>query len=361
MARPDSRDRLLGVELLRGVASALVVAFHLGGMARLRAGYDGAATLAGAAGVDLFFVISGFIMIHATRRGLSPGVFLRRRFARIFPLYALATALAFALSFETARGGGGEPVWRLLASLAFLPTIGPKGEIAPVFEPGWTLQFEAFFYLALAFAATLAPRRRLLLLCALLLGAVAAGAPVPAKNAAFACWTDPLLLEFLAGCLIARLHATGRLTAPPRAAFAAILAGAVLILAGAACAATRPHLLDHWRWLVWGVPASAIVGGVVALERTGVFCRVPGAAPWGERSYALYLTHPFVVSAAGLALRRAPDARASAFPVALAAFALCLAVAALVHARVERPLARWIGGAAPRPSSTGRKPVPEQA
>jgi exopolysaccharide production protein ExoZ len=351
MTEAAEQDRFIGIQILRGLAAASVVAFHLGGMARLRAGFDESATLAGAAGVDLFFVISGFIMIHTTRRGLNPRDFLRRRFSRIVPLYALVTLLAYAESLLGAHGGGGEALWRLAAALAFIPSYNSKGEIAPVFEPGWTLHFEAFFYLALALAATIVPRRRLAVLCVLLVGAVAAGALLSPRNGALACWSHPLLLEFLAGCLIAHVHATRRWTPPPktaqRTAVLAILFGVSLLLFAAFHGAGRPHWIDHWRFLVWGAPAAAIVAGFVALERTGVFSRFAGAALWGERSYALYLTHPFVISAAGLALRGAPDARAVALPAALAAFLLSLALAALVHARVERPLqqrfqAKWM-------------------
>ncbi|SNB70839.1 Peptidoglycan/LPS O-acetylase OafA/YrhL, contains acyltransferase and SGNH-hydrolase domains [Rhodoblastus acidophilus] len=349
-AESGAAERFLGVQILRGLAAAMVVVFHLGRMAQLRAGADGAATLVGAAGVDLFFVISGFIMAHTTRNGLAPGDFLRRRLARIFPLYALATALAFALSFKTTAGGGGETLARLAASLAFFPTFSPKGEIAPVFEPGWTLQYEAMFYAALALASALTPRNRLVLLAAMLLGAVGAGALLSPRGAALACWTSPLLLEFLAGCLIARLHDAG-FAPPPRVAAAMIALGAGLLCAGAALAAGA-QFTQHWRWLVWGAPAAVIVAGVVALERTGVFARFASFARWGDRSYALYLTHPFVASLAGLALRDAHGAYAP--PVALAAFALSLAVAAVVHARIEQPLARAFSpGAAARAVRVG--------
>jgi exopolysaccharide production protein ExoZ len=339
--------RLSGLQILRGVAAMLVVVFHLGRTAHFQAGLDDAATLVGAAGVDLFFVISGFIMIHTTRRGLAPGAFLRRRLARIAPLYGLATLLAFGLAGLAPRAAGSEPLWRLAAALTFFPSFNAKGEIAPVFEPGWTLQYEAFFYVVLALASALSFRRRLAILSAALLGAVAAGAldhVTPfALPAPLACWTDPLLLEFLAGCLIARLHAAGRLALAPAAAAALILLGAALLLVAATAAAARPHWIEHWRWLAWGGPAAAIVAGVASLERRVDFSRFSFAVRLGDSSYALYLSHVFVVAAAGQALRLAPSLLATnaadlLAPVGAAAFCGALAVGSFVHARIETPL-----------------------
>ena len=93
----------------------------------------------GAAGVDVFFVISGFIMVYVSRRETTPAGFLRARVARVVPLYWLVTMVTMALRHDAGPA-------RLLCSLAFWPHAGFDGRDDPVIIQGWTLNYEAFFY-----------------------------------------------------------------------------------------------------------------------------------------------------------------------------------------------------------------------
>src|SRR5262245_57088166 len=93
---------LVYVQVLRFLAAFAVVAFHAWGVApegyKVPDGFTSFVLAHGGHGVDLFFVISGFIIFYATHRAtLSAGAFLRRRVERIVPLYFLVTLAATLL------------------------------------------------------------------------------------------------------------------------------------------------------------------------------------------------------------------------------------------------------------------------
>jgi exopolysaccharide production protein ExoZ len=143
--------KIESVQALRAVAALSIAILHVlheatgldsGGMiARWHA------ALPWAAGVDLFFVISGFVMVYASDelfgRLDAPRLFIVRRLIRIVPLYWAATTL-FLLVALTARSSVSEgigSVTNVIMSYAFLPTRRPDGSIQPIYSLGWTLNY----------------------------------------------------------------------------------------------------------------------------------------------------------------------------------------------------------------------------
>src|ERR1700678_3437262 len=184
---------LLSIQALRALAALAVVAYHA--LQWDRGGFE-----VGRAGVDVFFVISGFIMWHVTSgRNVAPGAFLWRRFTRVAPLYWLATlgvlgvALVWPGFLPEVRPG-----WRHLAlSLAFIPHLDPRGLPFPTLPPGWTLDYEAVFYTIFA-AALLGPRAwRGRTVIGALLAVVAFGFLL--ADPFYYLGANPMLLQFAAG------------------------------------------------------------------------------------------------------------------------------------------------------------------
>jgi peptidoglycan/LPS O-acetylase OafA/YrhL len=244
------------------------------------------------AGVDLFFIISGFVMVTSTRRlAARPGawrIFLQRRAMRLVPLYWLLTCAKYAVAvLEPGLTPHTRPdLANFLASLAFIPARDAAGQIRPVLPVGWSLNFEVFFYLL--FAAALAWRLRPVWLVAPL-GIVAVAGffrapdwPAPLFLA------NPMVLEFAGGMLV--WYAITRGWRPPTR-------WAVVMAAGAFAVLLALPLAGPLRCLVWGAPAAAIVAIAVAMEpRWGK--RLPASVlRIGDASYAIYLVHPFVVPA----------------------------------------------------------------
>jgi exopolysaccharide production protein ExoZ len=281
---------LVSIQYLRAAAAVGVLIFHASQKAGLQFGM-------GAAGVDIFFVISGFIMwVVSTRRAYSPGEFLLRRAGRIAPLYWCVTLFVVAVDvlrpsvFPNMRLSAGH----VIQSLLFVPHADPAGQVAPVIVPGWTLNYEVFFYLAFALTLLLPARRRAMVLSAGLVLLCLAGLAIPRGQPIVAAYTDPLVLEFVAGVWLAKAWQAGRLGSPARA-WAAILAGGLILLAVGATGADA----SGWARLpYWGLPALLIVWGALSLERARRTRPIAALKLMGDASYSIYLAHGLALSVA---------------------------------------------------------------
>lgn len=277
------QQTLSGIQYLRAAAAIAVVLFH----AAEKTGYHFAI---GAAGVDVFFVISGFIMwVVSARREPTPLQFLRARIRRIVPVYWLATAVMVAGAL-----GGLFPnlvlsVGHVLASLFFVPTRSPSnGEIWPVLVQGWTLNYEMFFYVVFAGTLLLPRAWRLPAIGALFGLLVIAGTLFVPDNAVLLSFTRPIILEFVAGMVIGELWLKGKVPSPAMG-----LALIALALSGFATIQVAGLPFDA---LVCGPLAAALVVGVLALEAGRRIRFVPIAVVLGDASYAIYLWHTFAIS-----------------------------------------------------------------
>jgi len=176
-------------------------------------------TRLGSRGVDIFFVISGFIMVYATRKlgeEVSPlqscATFLGKRFIRVVPLYWLALLITvypyFFNWFETATLT--PDLISIFKDYAFIPhlSIDPdeKGEIFPALIQGWTLNYEVFFYLIFGIAI-LTRHKRILTVTAVLAGLVLLGHLHHFHEIPALFYTNTILLEFIFGMLLYEIYA----------------------------------------------------------------------------------------------------------------------------------------------------------
>ncbi|MHA6288812.1 acyltransferase family protein [Maricaulis sp. CAU 1757] len=321
------------VQHLRALAVLLVVLAHLHqGEARFFPdAVLGDFAYVGFAGVDIFFVISGFIIHHLYRhRRTLSGRFFLDRANRIFPLYWIFTGLAlvgYAVMADELRADPGDI--DLAGSLLLFPLGHP-----PILQVGWTLTHELWFYgvYGLALALPRAGRAGLALLWGgLSLAVLVSGWQAP--NAWLAVAVSPFNLQFLAGVLLAEFEPQAR----ARRWLPLVMAGAgaglalawtadggltTLAAAGARVAVFTPLAVGVvWSFLAWRP----------ALWRT--------VERIGDASYAIYLSHLLVI---GVLARMLPQlvpvpALLSAlyWPLGLGA---CLIVGVLTHYLLERPL-----------------------
>ena len=191
------------IQALRAIAALLVVADHT----LLNVVHDQSPTMTqlagrlGSAGVYLFFVISGFIMVHICWKTFGQKRaavdFLRRRVIRIVPLYWFATIAAFAYHRVSATHGANADLSELLYSLAFIPHANNEGLWEPVLPQGWTLNYEMMFYLIFALSLFL-PRHMALPALGLTLAAIVIAGPIM-PNEALQYLASPIVLWFLFG------------------------------------------------------------------------------------------------------------------------------------------------------------------
>lgn len=322
--RARHSGKFVGVQYLRGIAALLVVLHHIRnpveGLFNPVAGYS-----AGQRGVDVFFVISGFIMFTAARDE-SFVQFLLRRVVRVVPLYwlatlALAAVLAVSGKMDTAH-------WVALGlSLLFVPHYSAElpGAIMPLLDPGWTLNYEMFFYLL--FAVALLTRRVVPSMTAAIAALVLAGVAVQPTSPVAATYTNPLLLEFLGGLLIGYLF---HRHAPPALDWL-IWPGFVLLL--------LPGADDGARVIAAGLPALAIVAGVISADIAGKTPHSAFLKLMGDASYSIYLSHYFTLRLAIAAWRRLPiEGWPQFIGFAVTGGVGSVAVGILVYRYVERPL-----------------------
>ena len=354
IGRRDS-TRLLAVQVLRAFAALAVVVYHAEYDAEAvaaRAGlvFEHSELLPWMAGVDVFFVISGFIMVHASDElfGMSgaASLFLTRRLIRIVPLYWAATILFLAtlVLLPSTLNKAAPNLWQVVASFFFVPVERSDGLIRPVFSLGWTLNYEMFFYALFATAIMLRRAIAVATVTAVLVLLVLIGEAVHrtglAPPAALEFWSDPIVLEFAFGMGLALLRAEGlRLSLPMRALLAA---AAVLLLH--LDLAQPDGLIVLPPLVAYGGPAALLVAASALGHTRKAGPRVERlVAALGDASYALYLVHPFIVRPLRLVVIAAGFAGIGAAwgYVALALIASVVA-ALLIHRRFERPLMRLL-------------------
>lgn len=364
---------MVNVQALRGVAALIVVLYHVSQRLDRFAGPIPGFTEAahyGRFGVDIFFVISGFIMAHIGARRPKDSAyfrqFLKHRFIRIVPLYWIVSAMVLAVFLvrpDLVNAGSGRP--QVLLSFLLIPN-----HASFLVGVAWTLAHEMFFYLLFAFMGLLFGERGTLLtgVAIVLLALAGAETRLIQPQAASPVWdmvSHSVNLGFVGGLICERLYRTGR---TGRFGWAAIGAGVglivVYILVGAPLAETSPAW-DLARGLLFGVPATLIVLGALALEARGARVALPAAVRLGDMSYSLYLIHILAISAAGMAwVKLGLAARLPTGIAPAALLALCLAAALVagygLWRLVERPAIRlcqrWTEGPAERRASNPAMP-----
>ncbi len=197
MSKIGSMSQIGSIQALRAGAALVVTFGHLEHEAAtlpaaVASGFAPVLLDLTGAGVDLFFIISGFVMVHASRdlfgrSGAAP-LFLARRLARIVPLYWMVTTL-FLLTMlaahvlSSAVPTAGEVVQSYLF-VPYSPRVG--GPMQPVYKLGWTLNYEMFFYLVFSVVLMLPARTAVLALVGFFVSLVAVGhvvQPQPGRSA----------------------------------------------------------------------------------------------------------------------------------------------------------------------------------
>lgn len=290
------------IHFLRAIAAILVVAHHVPQYLAGRVDFPIFDFPHGAAGVDVFFVISGFVMHQATRKfGVSSVYFLRARLLRILPMYWICTLLLSSLAiflpslFKTFSVGPIEAV----KSLFFLPVYNNSGYFRPVLQQGWTLQYEMLFYLFTGLAL-LGWRRHASLISALLIFSVAILISISGLDLYHSAWQffAPISCEFGYGVALGYLFCSQRFLRACENKYASILGFVFLILGCWLISASDPVKLDYVRPVYWGGGAFFVVCGLLIFEKRFAWLhrRIDWLHYFGDSSYVLYLTHGFAFS-----------------------------------------------------------------
>lgn len=297
--------KIRNVQALRGIAILLVIFYHLLKIEGKYARFDGVMpdfAAIGAAGVDLFFVISGFVMVIVTGRMSgtphAAAKFIYRRLARIYPPYWFYTSVVLCVYLAApslVNSSQGSEVDILRSYL-----LAPQ-DLLPLLNVGWTLVHEIYFYIV--FCLILLAFQDRLLIGLLVWAALVVLADISlagSGNAFLRVYSSPLTLEFIAGCLIA-LFCQQRSDRPAFPWTACFLAVALLGFGYAGFRFLHGDIVPSgWtRVLLFGLPAAIAVHGVLQLERINASLLPAWLRRIGDASYSIYLSHVLILSALG--------------------------------------------------------------
>lgn len=269
---------IANLQTLRAFAALNVVLAHIIGIA---ATYSHPTFLLsvlegwGYNGVDIFFVISGFVMLYtqlARKRQFSS--FIKSRIVRIVPLYWLLTtllAVTYLVLPSAFREMAITPDWAAASYFFMSAVLQDKG---PIINVGWTLEWEMLFYFAFGLSLYFRNWAASLAFTLLVLSAVA----IVSSN--------PIILEFFAGMLLAIVYQKN---------FISQRVGGWLLLFGcgllALSLAEFVHDLNLNRVIVWGIPSVLIVIGTVTSKQ--ITNRI--LLFLGNASYSIYLVQNFCI------------------------------------------------------------------
>jgi exopolysaccharide production protein ExoZ len=334
---PNRHGELISVQYLRAFAALSVLITHVLQWPLSEGNFGLLKT--GRMGVEVFFVISGFIMTMIAGDGtFKPQQFLGRRALRIVPAYWAATLLitALALAMPSQFRTTVPTIEGLIKSLTFIPSQDPK---APLLLLGWTLDYEAFFYVVFASLFFLGSEIRTVVLCGLFAVLVAIGLYLPNPSHVEAFYTSMSLIGFCFGALVAQAYRHGLITSGVWMRRATVAAMLILLAAFYVVPwdnADRAPLPVH---LLMTVTAVSIVLVGLQTEVAGRLPRMATLKYLGDASYSLYLFHLFAVAAVWAVARHVLDVQQ---PLAYLACALVAIVAGtsfglICHHLVERP------------------------
>ncbi len=274
--------RFDSIQLLRAAAAISVIFNHMAFIGK------------GAFGVDIFFCISGFIMMYVTETDTD--YFFVKRLIRLAPLYYFMTAVTYigvTAAPQLFDKTTADPLM-LLKSIFFIPyTIGDT--IQPIVRVGWTLNYEMFFYLIIWVSLKISKKYRGIIASLIIFVLVIAGSFYEGGNVIVRFFTDSIMTEFIYGILAYEIH---RYAAAHYENMDISVRLPVFLLA--VCSYALLWVVDYdkvfsysCRAVIYGVPAFIIFNGIFV---AGYGAKIPRVFVWlGDISYSMYLIHYFIV------------------------------------------------------------------
>ncbi|WP_454718814.1 acyltransferase family protein [Caulobacter segnis] len=347
--------QLTSIQIGRGIAILMVLLVHVSAVTRsFTPSVDWTFFAFGSAGVDLFFVISGFIIcIVAEKRESKSSVFLVRRFLRIYPLYAAFTVLWFIMSHAVGRG---ETDFIFLAkSLAIIPQ-----EPMPYLFVGWSLEHEVIFYGMVALLLY-AGRQNWLLPTLVAVWMIAllnwVGLPVLGHEPK---WDYHLFslyqIDFALGVLIYRFRHRIDFSLWPvtltigLAAFPIITVMLARFYPDGHLPTQGQGVAGLVRVVLFCAASTLVVASLISAEtRGGLRSRIALLlGQIGNASFSLYLMHHLIFAVVAVACLRAALPSALAAPAAIVAILTAICLSLIFYRWVEKPFHDWSSGRARR-------------
>ncbi len=334
------RQRIDQLQMLRFGAAFAVVLFHLGDSARRDFGFAQNYFKIGGVGVDIFFVLSGFVIAYSARPERGALYFFVRRIARIVPLYWFLTLgiAAVALLAPKLLNSTHLDLANLLRSLLFIPYERQDGQIMPLLFLGWTLNYEMFFYAVFGLSLLIRPYSPLYS-CVPILALVALGSGLRESDSTLVrFYTNPIMINFVLGVLLFMIwQKAGEISIATWQRRGFVVLAVVLSILGFAIDTGAFQVIVH------GLSAALLVAAVlVAGAPKGTLAGV--LLLLGNASYSLYLSHPYVLQGVSKLIGAGHSWYVVAMGLtaaAVAAVGLSLALYFIIELPGQRLLLQW--------------------
>lgn len=345
------------IQYMRGLAALMVLLYH--GSIFLGPYGTGIGGMlfgpAGNMGVDMFFIVSGLIMVITTKNFTGSSVeiitFAINRFSRILPTYIICSVAAFFIIWIF--GGEFMPVERLIKSLLFIPTGGGFGPVYgwPALNVGWTLNYEVYFYIIFCISLFFGSKRYNFLFASIIL--IIYFAPMMSDRAINSqvattynfsfnylnLMTNPIILLFLVGVAIGIIYLSS-FKLSKHTSLLLCFSSLVMVCLQYIYKFRVDHGVSQW--------GLSIVPLVFSLVISTKSLRIPDikALSWlGDISYSVYLVHPIILYV-NISMMRAIGLGAyQKGPIALIFFAaISLASSVIIHKLIEKRLSNFVRG-----------------
>lgn len=349
---------LCGINLIRGVSALLIVTFHTTEFVKSNWGGFASDYVLHAPGLHLFMIVSGFFVAFRVRHDDSPLAYVARRLARITPLYWSLTTIAILLASvrHWTLPNADLSIQSIVSSYLYIPHFNLYDRARPILFVAWNLNLLVMLYVLFGLSFLVKPRFRILLVTTVIVCLVFAGERF-LTGAAAAAYTNPILLEFAGGIALASLMKLNPVIRWIKAT--ALWPLAVFGLAGmyATKLAMLPALWESIAFLVTGLCVVFAIAGMDLYKKSFDH---PLANELGDLSFAIYLVHPLVIAALGVAIQD----RIGVIWIEIALLTAAVLAATLLIAWpsrkfIEVPAQKWLRKRIDELSAVGLRPQPK--
>lgn len=346
-------NKIVSVHHLRGIAAIFVVFFHFRSFLNGVYDYKDLGTVLfgpGAFGVDLFFMISGFIISLATKKPIKASVFLTRRFFRIYPLFIFVFLIgAFTVYSDHSS-------YELIKSMLFIHNDyaqSSPGFGFNILGPAWTLSYEIYFYFIFMVAMTISHKHRVLISSFIIITPIitlqllysnelslsaSSSAGIPEYYYFYGLMrftSSPMMIEFIIGMVLYEAFMNERLLVPAIAARASLTLSLVVFFG--LYFFSKDYGFGIGSFGMWSL---FLFSGVLIYDKALGFNESKLLKLLGDISFSIYMSHYLIIKA--LESYR-PDWwwHSSGIIKFSMASVICITIATILHFIIEKPFIRY--------------------
>jgi exopolysaccharide production protein ExoZ len=355
----NNNNKIDSLQAMRGFAATCVMFFHGTQIIQRETGYTYLHNIfmGGFMGVDIFFVLSGFIIFYTSRpESFDAGTFLKRRFVRVYPIYWLVT-IGLIVIYLMSPSPGQEYKSSFTVILNSFTLFPQKQYVLGV---AWTLTYEIIFYLVFALTCSISIKIfyytffawGIVILATYFLNIQSS---VPALNALI----NPVILNFSFGCILVYLykkHRTFRYWQWVATAGIILLAGAWLLYYVVVNNDKTAFTSGISRVYLFGIPSAGLIFGLLYFNQP-----IPKLlVTIGDASYSLYLIHGSVLSLLIRVALKAHLAKGiSNFAGSTLLFGVTIGVSIAFYRFLEKPMLKRMNNAISRKAKRPELPQTE--